>query len=336
MGGVRRTRLVATDAATTTWEGWDTWAGRRVLVRFARPGRRDDPEVRAALAAPATSPLPVRVLDDWPRRVVGPVDGTLADLLPVTAPVDPAWAAGVLGAAMVGIRDAAAAGRVHGGPLADLLVTTPAGWVLADLGPPVPSPPPEADLRALGELAAALGAPYPVDAVADFAVHPPAHPADAARVLVRALGEALGAERHRLVARRRRQGTLDRVTRLLLLVDRLGRAGPPPRVTGCLRAGRDGVLVLVDAAPDRVRGGPAAAPDPKWLPTAWTPERADTPALRALLRAWNTRRGGDEVRRAEVNRALGVDDEALDRLVRWLAAAGRLRADRLLLGARRR
>lgn len=340
LGGVRRTRLIAADRATVTVEGWDTWNGARVLLRAARAGHRGDPEVRRRLAAAARPDAVVPVAwtdDDWPRVVSGPYATCLADLLPLEAPADPVWAARVLGAALAAVLAAHRQGRAHGLVRPEAMLFVDGRWALADLGGPIDG---ADDLRDLGHLAAALihpqGSPPLVERVADFAVHPPPSPGDAVTLVVHELAAGLAAARRELLLRQRRQGEHDRVGRLLGLARRLARAAAPPPGRGCLRAGHDGVLVLVETDGDRLRGGPSAQASTRWLPVVWSPERVDVPQLRALLRAWNTRGGGDARRREAANAELGGDDRTLDRLVRWIAATGRLRADRLLLEARER
>ena len=46
--GVRRTRLLAWDAATTTWEGWEANSGQRVVMRCLR--KKPSPCLKGSLS----------------------------------------------------------------------------------------------------------------------------------------------------------------------------------------------------------------------------------------------------------------------------------------------
>jgi hypothetical protein len=75
--------------------------------------------------------------------------------------------------------------------------------------------------------------------------------------------------------------------------------------------------------------------DIRSLPVIATPDHFDAPANRALLRAWQTRRPGTEVLRERLQQQLNSTDANVDAILRWLAAAARLRAELMLVAARR-
>ena len=116
---------------------------------------------------------------------------------------------------------------------------------------------------------------------------------------------------------------------------RLVSAFPPPRAHGCVRAGLDGVVHLVESDGVTVRGGATASTATGHLPLVWTEGRLEVQQARLILRAWAGRARGDEEGRARVQVEMGGDDTSIGALARWLAAVARLRTDTLLLeGAR--
>lgn len=342
--GVRRTRLIAWDATTTLWEGWHAESGARTLLRVVRPGApaRALERVTRPLRHPALAPpdsLRSVGLDGGlvPATVLlGPILGTLGDVLPIEEPDDPVWRARVLIGALRSLVALHAVGEVHGMVCAELLVLAEHGpaparqeWHLVWPGPPEVAHPldPVDDLRALGAIGVALGDPV----VAGFAEYPPPSASDAARLYVDSLGEdLLGA--CRAVWRRVRQHSREgRAERLKRLIARLEAAVPAPVAEGCVRAARDGGLWMVRSDGASVWGGACSSSSVRHLPTLVEGGRFDVAGIRALLRAGATRGGGDERRRATITTELGTSEERVDQLLRWLSGRMRLRTDRLVL-----
>jgi hypothetical protein len=76
---------------------------------------------------------------------------------------------------------------------------------------------------------------------------------------------------------------------------------------------------------------------PAALPTLYQPGKGlDLAATRVVLRAWARRAGGDESLRAQAQGSWEGSDEDGASLVRWLAAAARLRRAQLMLAQRLR
>lgn len=349
LGATRRTHLLAWDSTTVTWEGWDTVLGHRLVIRALRPEARGraDAWARLALAAQEPGAVAFPPPDPWPRVEIDAFSMNLADLLPLEEPSEPGWRLGVLGAALVGLERAGRSGG-HGAVCADMVVWNAGRWRLVWPGPaderpgtdarlrgiggdalaPGPGLAERADLATLGWLAASLGEPL----LAGFAETPPPSVALGAELVRRELASALARARHELVRRRRVATKAAGAADVLRLAERLWRRVPPPPATGCLRAGRDAVLHLVMCDGKEIVGGASAGGGLHLLPPVLRHGRLDPAAARALLRAWSGRDTGDEPRRAEIQARLRADDDALERLVRWLRAALRLRTDLLLLG----
>lgn len=307
--GLRRTRLVAWDTTTTTWEAWDTHSGERCLTRLPRP--------RAQVTAVRTPSL----------------DAILTDLLPLDADecAEPAWRVAVLAGVAERLARIHAEGHVHGAVHPDLVVQVEGVWTLAWLGPRARpargGPTVEDDLRGLGRIGVALGDPL----AADFAAHPPPSALDAQTLLLATLGHTLAGAHHALVRAARHHGTRRRASALRVLTHRLGRTLPPPTIRACVRAGHDAVLTLVESDGSVVRGGPSAGPHFHLLPVLLHDGLLDAAAARAVLRAWSMRAAGDEARRDRVQGELGATDDRTGQLMRWLSAHARLRVDTLLL-----
>lgn len=345
LGPVRRCRLLAWDQVGVTWEGWHTATGRRVLLRALRPEFAQDPtwlrrldsatSTVAALVAAGAPLAPLEPLEGWPGVVA---EGALRldDLLPAEDPVDRAGLARLLTAGLRGLEALDGAGWSHGclRPHHILLGDDPRlVWLDTPGGP-------GQDLAALGralaELAGEPSAEGHADGVAAFvhtlAEDPPPTVADAVALLRSTLARELTAARHEVALKGRLLSRRSAGSELLGLVRRLAGSLTPPRGRWCLRAGRDGVLVLVDVASHCVRGGPAADAATPFLPRLWSPERGlDAAAARVVLRAWSTRATGDETRRGAVQAALGADDAGADAACRWLGGQARLRTTALVL-----
>lgn len=311
--GLRRTRLVAWDSGSSTWEAWDTHSGARCLTRVPRPGSK----------LPATR---------TPR-----LDAVLSDVLPLEPAeepleaCEPAWRVAVLAGVARRLAEIHAEGLVHGAVHPDLVVQVDGVWTLAWLGPRVgPSrggPTPRSDLQGLGRVGLALGDPL----CADFATDPPLSALDAEHLLIATLAQSLAAAHHDLVRQARHRGTRRRAGALRVLARRLGSAVSPPVLRACVRAGHDAVLTLIESDGTVVRGGPSGGPHFHLLPVVAHDGVLDAAAARALLRAWAMRAAGDEHRRTRVQADLGVTDEQTAQLMRWLSASARLRVDRMLL-----
>ena len=322
-GAFRRGRLVAWDRVTTTWEGWDVEAGVRVLVRAARSdtwGR----------------PVPGHGLEgkDWPFRVSAPFSCSLADLMPLEDPPDPLWAAGLVTAVLADLEQVHATGHPHGLVMPSMIVWD-GRWHLLDLGNAEPAGVGE-DLAELGRLMSIVDPDgFLGDLGEAFLETAPPSAVDARVLLQRALADQLSADHNRLVRRLRGVARGDLIGSLLDLGRRLRSRCPPPMGVGCVQAGAAGSFWLVVSDGHTVRGGPTASMDIRSLPVIATPDHFDAPANRALLRAWQTRRPGTESLRERLQQQLHSTDADVDAILRWLAAAARLRAEMLLVAARR-
>lgn len=316
VGTLRRRRRVTQDATTTTWEAWDTVTGERVLLRV--PG--SEAPLDARLARLPHLPLAVAASSAGrPHLRTAAVSCSLADLLPVDRPPGPVWTARLALGVYAGLSAIHETGHAHGWVGPDSVVTTSRGWTLAWLGP-VPGATVADDLRAVGELVAALDPDGPIgDLASGFAEVPPPSAADATRLLLHACASTLASEHHALVRRARALGAASGRARLRRLAGRLDALVPPPRARGCVALDDDGVALLVESDGACVRGARelVAAGSPSAPFGVWGPDGLDPVAARLLLRAWARREGGAE------------PDVAA--LMRWLAAASRLRVDRMVL-----
>lgn len=295
-GTVRVRTPIRQDGPSTTWEGWDTMTGERVLLRTWAS--------RATPRFVQSAPFVCSLADLDPRRFVDPTAGESGPVA-IIDPPSTSWSATILLSVLQALVPIHAAGHQHGWISPRSVVATRAGWTLLWLGP---VDDPGDDMRALATL---LPAEDPLtDLVAGFVDHPPPSIADAAAIVLRACTDALAAEHHALVARARALGHDYGRSRLSSLAHRLAAFGPPP-ARGLLL---DGTLEVVSEG-GRVRAshGPRGGPfDPGFDVVG--PTGIDPVATRAVLRA-----------------AGATPDPALAPLVRWLAAASRLRTDRMLL-----
>jgi hypothetical protein len=343
LGGASRGRLLASDAISTVWEAWDS-GGQRVALRVLAPAWRHDPVwlrrlERGALAAAGVAGV---ARAEWisggetphVRYALG--GPALADLLPAEDPPSERELARFLAGGLRGLAALHARGLVAGALGPESLLLGPEGVTLAWFDPVLRSPgDSRADLSALGRAVGLLdpGAITRMGGLAHgFAESPPPTASDGAELLRRTMAGLLADARHTLVLRARVQRRATARGRLLAAVRRLERALPPPAGTVCLRAGHDAVMVVAESDGEVVRGGPVAGVPARFLPVIYTRAAGlDPGGCRALLRAWATRTGGDEERRARIQAQLGADDAAAAALCRWLAGQARLRASRLLL-----
>ena len=341
--GVRRTRLVEHDVLATTWEGWQTNSGQRTLLRCLRPRFARDPLVHRHLVAalarvaptPALAVCKAHLDGDWPHAQVR-LDGvSLHELLPLEDAPDPAWLARLLGRLLQGAISLHTAGIGLPSSWPRLLHIAESGPRLAWLGT-LRSPDPEPAL--LSTIARALDTPeqdgeHELSALLRVWRSEPPPALDHAEVLLQSrLGTWLGGHRHALAQRASRVGRQDRLTRLSVMVARLRRAMPPPATETCLRSDKHGVLVVARSDGTRVWGGSSSEARPVNLPLVFDPDKGlIATASRPLLRAWATRRSGNETVRAEVLADLGSTEAHADALVRWLSGRARLRAATLLL-----
>ncbi len=338
--GVRRTRLLAVDPLATTWEGWRTEDGQRVIMRCLRSRWRNDPVIRrrfeegAARAARLTG-AELRPAGDWPHLRADAPGSSIIDRLPVEDPPEPRTLARLLGTGLAELARLHDAGLRHGGPFGALLLDGVEGPRLLWLDTFQRNRSIAAELSALGATVAALD-PDGIDPIGALALAWATDPPPSAQVgldmLRKTMASQLLAARHRLVIAGRMIGRRGRATRLAQATRALGRALPPPPMRACLHARPDGVLVLASSDGLQLHGGTSAAPQTQRLPRVWTPDDGvAAQAARVLLRAWATRADGDEDRRAQVQQALGATDADTERLVRWLRATTGLRRARLLL-----
>ncbi len=339
-GPIRRTRLLAEDAISTTWDGWEGWRGVRVRLRVLAAGAGASPADRAMLRAAAASGTgsPVVWIDDdaWPRLVSAPIRRTLADLLPWDDFADPVPAVWLLGGVARSLATLHAAGETHGTVDPHHVVLDDAGWRLLWLGrtPGAPRADPQGDLRALGHLARAVT--HPDDPVGSlltgFIDYPPPSAGDAARLICHALGASLAAERHDLVRRHRRTDLRTRIAGLRGLASRLARV-PPPVARGCLSAAPDQSPYMIASDGTTVYAGPVSGTSLTGLAAVAGPEDFDVPAVRAALRAGRTPDPTGTAAAATI--ALGGTPRGVAQLCTWLAAALTLRTERRLLNAHR-
>ena len=344
LGGIRRVTLAAHDAISTTWTGWEMSSGSPALLRVLRPGCHKDPVwrrrmargTRLALGLRHVVPLRHQESGEWPHQWALVPGQALADLLPSEDPPDSLQIARYLGGGLLGLAELHARGLVHGRLTAHHVVLGPDGPRLLWLDPLLgEQADPRADLGALGEAVAELD-PMEEDGIGDLArglAHaPPPNVQMAIEMLIRRSAVVLTDKRHQLRMRSRKVSRHNGEARLLRAVRALGQALPPPAGRVCLRAGHDAVMVVAESVDNQVRGGAVAGLPARHLPVIWSQESGlDAASSRVLLRAFATRTGGDEERRAAVQQELGSTDVLASQICRWLSAQARLRATRRLL-----
>ena len=339
-GGLRRGEVWEQDAVSVSFDAWRR--GQRVLVRALRPELRADPvwlrRLQAGTRWPAPAPLPRALLlqGEWPMLEY-PLHGpSLSQFLPADDRPDTQLIAMALEGGLAGLEALHARGQVHGHLSARHMILNENSFELIWLDPVLAiAGSPTQDLRDLGKTVAALdpNGNDPIGELARSMAQEPPPSVDMARALLtRTLAEALAERRHELTMRARDQAKRAREKRLLTATRRLGMAIAPPVGQFCLRAGQDKLLVVVHSDGIKVKGGPVAGMPARFMPRVWDAEQGlDPVASRALLRAWASRKTGDEVRRAEMQAELGVDDTGAMQMCRWMSCQARLRAVRMLL-----
>lgn len=344
IGGVRREAFVEADAISSTWEGVAVETGGRARLRALDPELAGSAEAHAALLAPALSGAarPAGPLPCLRCALQGPSLGQLVeddDLHDEAALYR--WAATGL-AALSALH---AEGLQLGDQLLSGLCLGPGGLRCAQLSRPAASAP-SGDLRGLAAALSALAVevPGPLPALlSGWVEDPPPSAADAGLLLRQTMARSLLDRRHRLALRLRNRQARDRHAALRALVDRLALALPPPPARLAAHCGADGLVTHVESDAQRVHAGTAEPGGAIGWGPVWSAEAGlDVARARALMRAWATRGRGDEAARARINAALFAErgqapaeaERAGERLVRWLAAAARLRAARLLLAHR--
>ncbi|MFT5582788.1 MAG: hypothetical protein ACI9VR_000364 [Cognaticolwellia sp.] len=338
--GLRRGEIWEQDAISVSFDAWRR--GQRVLIRALRPQLRADPvwlrRLQAGTRWPAPAPLPRALLlpGEWPMLEY-PLHGpSLSQLLPADERPDTQLIALALEGGLAGLEALHARGQVHGHLSTRHLIRTEKGFELIWLDPVLAiAGSPAQDLRDLGRAVSDLdpSGSDPIGELARSMANEPPPSVDMARALLtRTLAEALAERRHELAMRARDQAKRAREERLLAATKRLGMAISPPVGQFCLRAGQDSVIVVVDSDGTKVKGGPVAGMPARFMPRVWDSEQGlDPVASRALLRAWASRKTGDETRRAKMQTELGVDDVGAMQMCRWMSCQARLRAVRMLL-----
>ncbi len=349
--GVRRIRLLSYDALTTSWIGWDLASGGRAAMRCLKPGWRQDPValrrvatgVRLAAGTPGLAPMRWCPHGDWPHVRYDLPAPPLSEYLPVEDPPDLRALARWLVLALLPLHGLHQRGLVLGGLAPDQLLLGPERPSIAWLDPIGTTSAGGGAGEDLSDLARCLVALDPwgdhplVELIRPWIRSPPASAPEAIDLVRRALADQLLAERHRLALRGRSTDRGARAAHLLRAANRLQLAMPPPAGRACLRAGHDSTLHLVQSDGRSLKGGAAAGVPPHGLLTLYGPGRGlDAQGARSLLRAWNQRQDGDEQRRAAIQERWGAAERQAEDLVRWLAAAAKLRRARLVLAIRLR
>ena len=338
--GVRRVRLLATDAISTTWEGWNLDGGERVFLRCLRPRWKADPVMTRRMSRDATGDVSWHPDGDWPHLRSVAHGGLLIDRFPIEDVPSAAQLARTLGYGLRALAELHARGEAHPGPLAAFMVERDHRLQIPYLGRFDSDQTPSDNLRDLAETIYALdpvGSSPVAQLAEEWMVDPPPTAADGVRLLTQCLGGALLAERHRLSVAGRSTARMDRSTRLARAIRRLASLTTPPPGKFCLKAGQDGVLVIAESDGEVVRGGAATdVSEGRFLPIIYTQSQGlDAQSARFLMRSWAMRASGDVEVQAAHNADLGTTEEAASRLVRWLSAMARVRSASLILRAGR-
>ncbi len=346
--GARRSRLLHTDAVTTTWEAWSTSGGQRLFLRCLRPSWREDPVMRRRMAQAVGRVLPGAMAGalswhpdgDWPHLRIVAEGALVVDRFPIEdAPITGRMAR-LLGGGLESLQQLHTQGVCHRGPLAPFLLEQPSGAAVAWMDVFGADGSAQEDISALARVVADLD-PTGLDPVGrlahEWSDDPPPTAADGVEILVRILSSHLLAARHQLAVAGRKAHKQDRATRLAGTVRRLATTLAPPTGHFCLKASRDGVQVLAHSDGSTVRGGAAAGEAGRFLPVVYTPDQGlDAQAARFLMRAWATREIGDPLAREVAQATLQAEDSGAKQLMRWLSCMARLRSARLLLEAAHR
>ena len=338
--GVRRVRLLATDAISTTWEGWNLDGGERVFLRCLRPRWKTDPVMTRRMSRDATGDVSWHPDGDWPHLRAVAHGGLLIDRFPIEDVPSAAQLARTLGYGLSALAELHARGEAHPGPLAAFMVERDHRLQIPYLGRFDSGQTPSDNLRDLAETIYALdpvGSSPVAQLAEEWMLDPPPTAADGVRLLTQCLGGALLAERHRLSVAGRSTARMDRSTRLARAIRRLASLTTPPPGKFCLKAGQDGVLVIAESDGEVVRGGAATdVSEGRFLPIIYTQSQGlDAQSARFLMRSWAMRASGDVEVQAAHNADLGTTEEAASQLVRWLSAMARVRSASLILRAGR-
>ena len=349
VGGVRRARLIGSDAATATWAGWTEPSGERAVVRILHPRWRKDPVirrrielgVRLATGIPGLVAMRFAADDEHPHVRYAVQGLPLVELLPAEAPPEPLPLARWLASSLLALQGLHRRGLRAGRVDPELLLLGERRAVLLWLDPlELPAAPLAEDLRQLAATLLQLdpGALHPVGQLLQpWLDCPPEGCGEAVELFKQALADELAAARHALQLRGRATGRGTRAAQLHRACLALARCVSPPPARCCLRADADRSLHLLVSDGRTVRGGVSARVPPAELPLLYSPERGlDAGAARALLRAWARREDGDEAARRDAQSRWEGCDEAGGALARWLSAASRLRCAQLLLAHRLR
>lgn len=321
-GGVRRERLLRWDSWTRTWIGLDLETGGEAVLRELLPGG-DRPVRRRALHREARVLEPLvpglrhgGTTEAW---LAAPLPGTP---LPSDPSPDPVAVARMLGTTLAGLRAYEQAG-LWPVLVAEQLRWTDAGAVVV----PVEAAAPRDAGPRLTELALQLtpdDAPdAPIFEVLSALVHaPPLTLGGAVDAVERSMATDLAARRHTLFLRRRQTAHLDRIARLLELVQRLGAALPPPEGRGAIGVDLEGRTLAVERRKAGIWWGPPGEMAPVWTRT----EGFLAPDARRLLRI-----RAQAAPAPHLQTEVDGTAEATDAIGRWIAAGLKARTVRLLL-----
>jgi hypothetical protein len=343
LDGIRRSRLLAADLISSTWEGWEIASGRAVVVRYLSPQAKGDARWQRRLVASAerTSVLPSlcgatwRGAGQWPHVLYEAPGVSLHAFLPIEDPASLVETARLAAFVLGALAALHAGGVVHGGPQPGHIRWDGRDFRLLWLDP-VQAIKSQAcdDFCVLGETLSLLerGMEHPLGALgAEWAAAPPTTGAVAEAMFRAVLVEQLTACRHGLFQKARGESQRVAAARLYSAMKALRHACGPPVASVCLYASADGELTLAYSFEGALYGGTASTPTVEGLPILHTPgERLDARGARALIRAWMRRRRGDEARRRAAQEVLGGTDEQAERLIRWILAGAQLRTLLLL------
>ena len=344
-GGFRRHQLLAWDALSTCWSGWDLATGAPVWLSILRPRWLGHPAMlrrfwESPVAAGTRCFSPHRN-GELPLRTVIRPGTTLRELTPLSGEdeVSLPLRASILAHGLQGLAGLHQQKRGVGGSVRDWLVVAPEGPRLIDRHAFCAAFDPAHELMELAASVVAL-APNARDPIATLArawcERPPPSAEDAGELASRAMATHLAWLRHELVRTRRSRIRGDRLGRLSRLIRRLDRVQHPPVGEACLAVGPDGQLVRVWSDGQTLRGGRSVAGAGEALPVIWSAEEGlDPVACRLLIRGWS-QRDGRCAQTAAAQAALGERATDPTLFIRWLKASRRLRSARLLLDAEAR